>query len=480
MNDILKLTISELIEKLKSRELRSVDVTKACLERIKSRNEKINAFITITEDEALKQAEISDHKLDDGEGGMLEGVPLAFKDLFCTKGIKTTAASKILENFIPPYESTVTQKLLDEGAVLVGKLNMDQFAMGGSGETSAFGNVVNPIKEDENLTPGGSSSGSSAALADFQCFGATGSDTGGSVRQPASFTNTVGFRPTYGRCSRFGMVAFASSLDQAGFMARCVEDTALMFQIASGHDEKDSTSANLPVENYTQEINNLDVKGLKIGLPKEYFIDGLDPKIKDLIDIQVEKFKTAGAQIIEVSLPHTSYAVPAYYVIAPAEAAANLSRYDGMRYGLRVEGANLNDTYSKSRSAGFGWEVKRRIMVGNYVLSSGYYDAYYSKAQKVRALIAQDFEKAFEEVDVIFSPAAPETPFTLGGKISDPIAMYLGDVFTVPSALAGIPAISIPAGFTADGYPVGLQILGKAFDDKKVLQAAKIAEDMNK
>jgi aspartyl-tRNA(Asn)/glutamyl-tRNA(Gln) amidotransferase subunit A len=480
MNDILKLTISELIEKLKSRELRSVDVTKACLDRIKSRNEKINAFITITEEEALKQAEISDHKLDDGEGGMLEGVPLAFKDLFCTKGIKTTAASKILENFIPPYESTVTSKLLAEGAVLVGKLNMDQFAMGGSGETSAYGNVVNPIKEDENLTPGGSSSGSSAALADFQCFGATGSDTGGSVRQPASFTNTVGFRPTYGRCSRFGMVAFASSLDQAGFMARSVEDTALMFQIASGHDEKDSTSANVPVENYTQEINDLNVKGLKIGLPKEYFVEGVDQKVKDIIMAQIEKFKAAGAQIVDISLPNTKYAVPAYYIIAPAEAAANLSRYDGMRYGLRVEGTNLNDTYSKSRSAGFGWEVKRRIMVGNYVLSSGYYDAYYSKAQKVRALIAQDFAKAFETVDVIFAPAVPELPFALGGKISDPIAMYLCDIFTVPSALAGIPCISVPAGFTAEGYPVGLQILGKAFDDKKVLQAAKIAEDMNK
>lgn len=479
MNEILKLTMTELIEKLKTREVRSVDVTKACLERIKERNEKINAYITITEEEALAMAEKSDQKLDDGEGGLLEGVPVAFKDLFCTKGIKTTAASKMLENFIPPYESTVTQKMLDEGAVLLGKLNMDQFAMGGSGETSYFGNAVSPINEAENLTPGGSSSGSAAALADFQCFAATGSDTGGSVRQPASFTNTVGFRPTYGRCSRFGMVAFASSLDQAGFMARSVADTALTFQVASGHDEKDSTSANMAVENYFGELDDLEVKGLKIGLPKEYFVEGVDQKVKDIINAKVEQFKAAGAEIVEISLPHTKYAVPTYYIVAPAEAAANLSRYDGMRYGLRVEGENLNDTYAKSRSAGFGWEVKRRIMVGNYVLSSGYYDAYYSKAQKVRALLAQDFEKAFEQVDVIFAPTTPELPFELGGKISDPIAMYLCDIFTVSSALAGIPCISVPAGHTAEGYPVGLQILGKAFDDKKVLQAAKKAEDMN-
>ena len=480
MNDILKLTITELIEKLKTRELRSVDVTKAALERIKERNDSINAYITICEEEALKQAEISDQKLDDGEAGMLEGVPLGIKDLFCTKGIKTTAASKILADFIPPYESTVTQKLLDEGAIFLGKLNMDQFAMGGSGETSAFGDTVNPIHEEEKLTAGGSSSGSAAALADFQCFGATGSDTGGSVRQPASFTNTVGFRPTYGRCSRFGMVSFASSLDQAGFMARSVEDTALMFRAASGFDEKDSTSADMPVEAYDEIINDLDIKGLKIGLPKEYFVDGVDQKVKDVINAKVEQFKAAGAEIVEISLPHTKYAVPTYYIVAPAEAAANLSRYDGMRYGLRVEGENLDDTYAKSRSAGFGWEVKRRIMVGNYVLSSGYYDAYYSKAQKVRSLLSLDFEKAFEEVDVIFAPTTPELPFELGGKIDDPIAMYLCDIFTVSSALAGIPCISVPAGFTPEGLPVGLQILGKAFDDAKVLQAAKKAEDMNK
>lgn len=480
MNDILKLTLTELIEKLKTREVRSVDVTKVCLERIKQRNPEINAYITICEEEALKQAEISDQKLDDGEAGLLEGVPLGIKDLFCTKGIKTTAASKILAEFIPPYESTVTQKLLDEGAIFLGKLNMDQFAMGVSGETSFFGDTVNPVKEEEKLTPGGSSSGSAAAIADFQAFAVTGSDTGGSVRTPASFTNTVGFRPTYGRCSRFGMVAFASSLDQAGFMARSVADTALMFQVASGHDEKDSTSANLPVENYYGELDSLDVKGLKIGLPKEYFTEELGQEIKDLVMAQVEKFKAAGAEIIDVSLPSTKYGIAAYYVIAPAEAAANLSRYDGMRYGLRVEGENLNDTYEKSRSAGFGWEVKRRIMVGNYVLSSGYYDAYYSKAQKVRALVAKEFEEAFEKVDVIFSPVTPDLPFELGGKISDPIAMYLADMYTVPSALAGIPCISVPAGHTAEGYPVGLQILGKAFDDKKVLQAAKKAEDMNK
>lgn len=480
MNDILKLSITELVEKLKSRELKSIDVTKAVLERIKERNETINAYVTICEEMALKQAEESDKKLDAGQGGRLEGVPLAFKDLFCTKGIRTTACSKMLANFVPPYESTVTQKLLDEGCVLLGKLNMDQFAMGASNETSYFGDVVNPIQEEKRLTPGGSSGGSVAAVADFQCFGATGSDTGGSVRQPAAFTNTVGFRPTYGRCSRFGMVAFASSLDQAGFITRNVEDTALMFEISSGHDEKDSTSANVGVEAYTATLNNLDLKGLKVGLPKEYFIDGIDAGVKALIDEQIQKVKQAGAEIVEISLPHTPYAVPTYYILGPAEAAANLSRYDGMRYGLRVEGDNLKDTYAKSRSAGFGWEVKRRIMMGNYVLSSGYYDAYYSKAQKVRTLIAQDFEKAFEEVDVIFTPTTPDVPFELGGKVQDPIAMYLCDIFTVSPALAGIPAITVPAGFTPEGLPTGMQILGKAFDDAKVLQVAKKVEDLNK
>lgn len=478
MNDILKLNITELVEKLKSRELTSVEVTKTILERIKERNNKINAYVTICEEQALAKAAESDKKLDAGQGGRLEGVPLAFKDLFCTKGVQTTACSKILEGFIPPYESTVTQKLLDEGCVLLGKLNMDQFAMGASNETSYFGNVINPIQEEKNLTPGGSSGGSAAAIADFQCFGATGSDTGGSVRQPAAFTNTVGFRPTYGRCSRFGMVAFASSLDQAGFMARTVSDAALMFEIASGHDEKDSTSANIPVEKYFENINNTNLKGLKVGLPKEYFIDGMNQEVKELIEQQIERVKQAGAEIIEISLPHTEYAVPAYYIIAPAEAAANLSRYDGMRYGLRVEGENLKETYAKSRSAGFGWEVKRRIMMGNYVLSSGYYDAYYSKAQKVRTLIAQDFEKAFEQVDVIFAPATPDLPFELGGKIDDPVSMYLCDVFTVPSALAGIPAITIPAGFSKDGLPTGMQIFGKAFDDAKVLQVAKQVENL--
>ncbi|MCP4393495.1 MAG: Asp-tRNA(Asn)/Glu-tRNA(Gln) amidotransferase subunit GatA [Alphaproteobacteria bacterium] len=480
MNELLKLSITELAAKLKSREVKSVDVTKAALERIKERNEKINAYITISEESALTQAAESDKKLDTGIGGMLEGVPLGIKDLFCTKDIRTTAGSKMFNDFIPPYESTVTQKLLNEGAVFLGKLNLDQFGMGGSNENSAFGSVINPIHEEQNLTPGGSSGGSSAALSDYQCFGAMGTDTGGSVRQPAAFTNTVGFRPTYGRCSRFGVVAFASSLDQPGFMARTVEDVALMFRAGSGHDENDSTSANIPVEAYNEILNDTDVKGLKIGLPKEYFVDELDVEIKTLINTQVEKFKAAGAEIIDISLPHTKYAVPAYYIIAPAEAAANLSRYDGMRYGLRVEGDNLAETYAKSRSAGFGWEAKRRIMMGNYVLSSGYYDAYYTKAQKVRTLIAQDFEKAFEQVDVIFAPTAPELPYALGSNIQDPITMYLGDIFTVPASLAGIPAITVPAGFSKKGLPTGLQILGKAFNDAKVLQVAKIAETLNK
>lgn len=472
---LVTLGLKEAATKLKNKEISAVELTKATLERIDARNGDINAYNTVCHDIALKMAADADKRLASGEAGLVEGVPFGMKDLFCTQGVATTASSHILENFVPPYESTVSGKLWKEGGVLLGKTNLDEFAMGSSNETSYMGKVKNPW--DLERTPGGSSGGSSAAVADFMCAGATGTDTGGSIRQPASFTGIVGIKPTYGRCSRYGIVAFASSLDQAGAMARNVEDAALMLRAMSGHDPLDSTSANVPVEAWDETLNNFDPKGLRIGLPKEYFIEGLDPNIRKVIDDAVKRFTDAGATVKEISLPHTKYAVPTYYIVAPAEAASNLSRYDGMRYGLRVEGENLAETYCNSRSKGFGWEVKRRIMVGNYTLSSGFYDAYYIKAQKVRALIAQDFVNAYKEVDVIFTPTAPSTAFKLGEKISDPIQMFLNDVFTVATSLAGLPGISVPAGLV-EGLPVGLQIIGQAFAEEKLLQVAQAHEKM--
>lgn len=472
---LLELGLKEAATKLKNREISSVELTKACLARIEERNPEMNAFITVCADKALEMAAASDKKLAAGEGGVIEGVPLGMKDLFCTKGVLTTAASHILDGFVPPYESTVSQNLWDQGGVLLGKLNLDEFAMGSSNETSFYGPARNPW--DAARTAGGSSGGSSSAVADFMCFGATGTDTGGSIRQPASLTGIVGIKPTYGRCSRYGIVAFASSLDQAGSMARNVEDAALMLRAMAGFDPKDSTSVDLPVDAWDEQLEGLNLKGLKIGLPKEYFIEGLSADVRAVIDAAVKRFADQGAEVREISLPHTKYAVPTYYIIAPAEAASNLSRYDGMRFGLRVEGKDLADTYKKSRSEGFGWEVKRRIMTGNYTLSSGYYDAYYIKAQRVRKLIAEDFRKAYEQVDVILTPTAPNTAFKLGEKISDPIQMYLNDVFTVAASMAGLPGISVPAGLV-DGLPVGLQILGKPFDEKTVLQVAHAHEKM--
>lgn len=474
MSDLLKLTAAEALSELKSGHVSSADLTQACLTRIASRNPKINAFITVAADHALKMAKTADERRAKGQAtGALEGLPLGIKDLFCTEGVLTTAASHILKGFTPAYESTVTAKLWAAGAVNLGKLNMDEFAMGGSGENSFYGPAHNPW--DELRVPGGSSSGSAAAVADYQCFAATGSDTGGSIRQPAAFTGTVGIKPTYGRCSRWGMVAFASSLDQAGIFARSVEDAALLLETISGHDAKDSTSAPQEVPAWSSSLNTLSLKGLRIGLPKEYFMEGLDTRIKAAVLAAAQRFEAEGAIVKEVSLPHTEYAPATYYIVAPAEAASNLARYDGMRYGLRVPGKNLLETYTNTRTEGFGAEVKRRIMIGNYALSSGYYDAYYTKAMQLRTLIARDFESVFNEVDVLFTPTAPTPAFKIGEKSNDPVAMYLGDVFTIPTSLAGLPGISVPAGTVDEGgtaLPVGLQIIGRRWDEQKILQVA--------
>lgn len=479
MTELYELGLKEAAEKIKNKEITSVELTKACLDRIKERNGDINAFITVTEEKALEMAAESDKRVAEGKARLLEGVPIGIKDLFCTKGTLTTAASHILDGFVPPYESTVTSNLWKAGAVMLGKLNLDEFAMGGSNETSYYGPVRNPW--DTSRIPGGSSGGSSAAVADFQCPAATGTDTGGSIRQPAAMTGIVGLKPTYGRCSRWGVVAFASSLDQAGPMARNVEDCALMFRAMSGYDPMDSTSADRPIEDYDEHLDELNLKGLRIGLPKEYFVDGIDPQVLELVQSAVKRFEEQGAEVKQISLPHTDHSLPTYYIVAPAEAAANLARYDGMRYGLRVEGKDLKETYINTRSEGFGAEVKRRIAIGNYTLSSGYYDAYYTKAQKVRNLISEDFTKAFEDVDVIFTPTAPTPAFKIGEKSDNPVEMYLSDVFTVATSLAGLPGISVPAGTaTVDGteLPVGLQMIAKPFAEEKLLQIAYAHEQM--
>ncbi len=409
--------------------------------------------------------------------GILEGIPIGMKDLFCTNGVRTTAGSKILENFIPFYESTVSQNLWDNGAIMLGKTNMDEFAMGSANTTSYFGNVINPVSKNKNeaLVPGGSSGGSAAAVASNQCFAATGSDTGGSIRQPASFCGLVGLKPTYGRCSRFGMVAFASSLDQAGPITKTVSDAALMLQAMSSYDKKDSTSSKKNIPDFTS-YKNFDLKGKKIGLPKEYLLEGLNQEIKDKSDECIKIFKDSGLEMVDISLPHTKYALPTYYIIAPAEASANLARYDGVRYGLREKSENLDDLYQITRASGFGDEVKRRLIIGTYVLSAGYYDAYYLKALKVRQLIADDFKKAFEKCDLIFTPTTPNVAFPIGEKQSDPLEMYLNDVLTVPASLAGLPAISVPAGKNKNELPIGMQIIGKPFEEISVLSAANTIE----
>ena len=442
----------------------------------------LNAFLVETPDHALAAADAADAARAAGETlKPLAGVPIGMKDLFCTNGVPTTAASRILEGFTPPYESTVSANLWKAGAGMLGKLNLDQFAMGSSNETSAFGNVISPWRRNNGdtapLAPGGSSGGSSSAIAARLCPAATGTDTGGSIRQPAAFTGISGIKPTYGRCSRWGTIAFASSLDQAGPMARDVRDCAIMLEAMAGFDAKDATSLDLPVPNWEAGLSG-DLKGKRVGIPKEYRVDTMPPEIEALWQQGIEWLKDAGAEIVEVSLPHTKYALPAYYIIAPAEASSNLARYDGVRYGLRdlPEGAGLQDMYAATRAAGFGDEVKRRIMIGTYVLSAGFYDAYFTQASKVRTLIARDFEQAWAKCDVLLTPSAPSAAFALGEKSADPIAMYLNDVFTVPSSLAGLPAMSVPGGLDGQGLPLGLQIIGKALDEQSVLNAGLAIE----
>ncbi len=461
-------TLAELSRSLQAGDISSVELTQHYLDRIEQQNSQLNCFITVTNDQAIAQAQAADAAIAAGTATPLTGIPLAHKDLFCTEGVKTSCGSKMLDNWIAPYESTVTGNLKTAGTVCLGKLNMDEFAMGGSNENSYYGPVRNPW--NHTMVPGGSSGGSAAAVAAGLAVATTGTDTGGSIRQPAAFCGITGLKPTYGRISRWGMVAFASSLDQAGPMARTAEDAAILLQAMAGFDPKDSTSINKAVPDYSAALNQ-PLKGLRIGLPKEYFAEGLDAKVEQVVRTAIAEYEKLGATIKEISLPHTHYSVPAYYVIAPAEASTNLSRFDGVRFGHRCEEPkDLEDLYKRSRSEGFGSEVKNRIMVGTYALSAGYFDAYYAKAQKIRRLIRDDFLKAFAEVDVIMGPTAPTPAFPIGAKTNDPVAMYLGDIFTISTNLAGLPGMSIPAGFV-DGLPVGLQIIAPHFEEARLLNA---------
>ena len=470
MSNISEFSLSKLVNGIKKKEFSSEEVTKSFINNSK-KSKKLNTYITECFDDALKSAKNFDKKKD--YKGLLSGVPIAVKDLFCTKNVKTTAGSKILHNFIPTYESTVTNNLWSQGAFLLGKLNCDEFAMGSSNETSFFGNVKNPY--GEKLVPGGSSGGSASALAAELTPATIGTDTGGSIRQPASFTGTVGLKPTYGRCSRWGIVAFASSLDQAGPMTKNVEDCALLLEAMSSYDPKDSTSIDNKVENYSLKLTEK-VKGLKIGIPKEYRVDNMPKEIDDLWKKGIDYLKDAGAIIKNISLPHTRYALPTYYIVAPAEASSNLARYDGVKYGHRAKGKNLIEMYENTRSEGFGDEVKRRILIGTYVLSSGYYEAYYLKAQKIRQLIKDDFDKVFSDIDAILTPSTPSAAFNIGDKCDDPVSMYLNDIFTVPINLSGLPAISVPAGYDKDNLPLGLQFIGKAFNEQTILNLSLAIE----
>ncbi|MDA9092006.1 Asp-tRNA(Asn)/Glu-tRNA(Gln) amidotransferase subunit GatA [Pelagibacteraceae bacterium] len=471
MTDLTKNSLNENVNLIKKKEIKSEELTSAYVQNIK-KAKKLNSFITESCESAITNAKKFDQK--PNFDGLLSGVPIAVKDLFCTSGVKTTAASKMLANFVPSYESTVTNNLWSEGAFLLGKLNCDEYAMGSSNETSFFGNVINPIKE--NTVPGGSSGGSASALAADLTPATIGTDTGGSIRQPASFTGTVGLKPTYGLCSRWGIVAFASSLDQAGPMTKTVSDCALMLEAMVGFDSKDSTSINKKKENYSKNLSK-NIKGLKIGIPKEYRVDGMPKEIEDLWEKGKKILKEEGAVIIDISLPHTEYALPTYYIVAPAEASSNLARYDGVKYGHRSsKGTNLIEMYEHTRSEAFGDEVKRRILIGTYVLSSGYYDAYYLKAQKVRQLIKNDFDTAFNNVDAILTPSTPSATFKIGEKKDDPISMYLNDIFTVPTNLAGIPAMSVPAGYDKENLPLGLQLIGKPLGEQTLLNVAYAIE----
>ncbi|MEZ5924697.1 MAG: Asp-tRNA(Asn)/Glu-tRNA(Gln) amidotransferase subunit GatA [Hyphomicrobiaceae bacterium] len=478
MSNLTDLTIAEARAALAKKAFSARELTDAYLAAIAAANPVLNAYVTVTDQQARAMAQIADNRLAQGSNRPLEGIPLGIKDLFATKGVHTQACSHVLDGFKPPYESTVTQNLWDAGAVMLGKLNMDEFAMGSSNETSYYGPVINPWRSktsNADLVPGGSSGGSAAAVAARLCAGATATDTGGSIRQPAALTGTVGIKPTYGRCSRWGIVAFASSLDQAGPIARDVRDAAIMLRAMASVDAKDTTSVDTPVPDY-EKVLGKSIKGLKIGVPKEYRVDGMPAEIETLWQQGIKWLQAAGATIKEVSLPHTKLALPAYYIVAPAEASSNLARYDGVRYGLRVPGKDVVDMYENSRAAGFGPEVKRRIMIGTYVLSAGYYDAYYLKAQKVRTLIKQDFDQAFEEVDALLTPATPSAAFPLKSMSADPIQMYLNDIFTVTVNMAGLPGIAVPAGLSGDGIPLALQLIGRAFDEETLFQVAHVVE----
>lgn len=490
MTDLTRLTLTEARDGLKAKTFSATELTQAHVAAVE-KGRALNAYVLETPEHALKQAAASDAKLAKGEAGPLEGLPLGIKDLFATEGVRTTACSKILGNFVPAYESTVSSQLWRDGAVMLGKLNNDEFAMGSSNETSAFGNVVNPWRrsgsnvgageagaiEGNYLVPGGSSGGSASAVAADLCLAATATDTGGSIRQPAAFTGTVGIKPTYGRCSRWGIVAFASSLDQAGPIGKTVRDCAVMLRSMAGHDPKDTTSVNVAVPDYEKAVGR-SVKGMKIGIPKEYRLDGMSPEIEALWQQGISWLKAAGAEIVDISLPHTKYALPAYYIVAPAEASSNLARYDGVRYGLRVPGKDIVEMYERTRAEGFGAEVKRRIMIGTYVLSAGYYDAYYLRAQKVRTLIKRDFEMVYADgIDAVLTPATPSAAFGIGEKGSaDPVEMYLNDIFTVTVNMAGLPGIAVPAGRDAQGLPLGLQLIGKPFDEETLFSLGEVIE----
>ncbi len=480
MTDLTELTIWKAREMLAEREITAVELTEAYLKAMEEAR-GLNAFVLETPEKALEMARAADARIAREEGGELEGIPLGVKDLFCTKGVPTTASSRILEGFTPTYESTVTRNLWDAGAVMLGKLNCDEFAMGSSNETSAFGDVVSPWRREGDTTPivpGGSSGGSAAAVAARLCAGATGTDTGGSIRQPAAFTATVGIKPTYGRCSRWGIVAFASSLDQAGPFARTVRDAAILLKVMASHDPKDTTSVPAPVPEYETAIRR-GAKGLKIGVPREYRVEGMPAEIEELWQKGIAWMKDAGAEVVDISLPHTKYALPAYYIVAPAEASSNLARYDGVRYGLRKDGRDIIDMYEQTRAAGFGKEVRRRIMIGTYVLSAGYYDAYYLRAQKVRSLIKRDFDEAFAAgVDAVLTPATPSAAFGIGEMAGgDPVEMYLNDIFTVTVNMAGLPGLSVPAGLDAKGLPLGLQLIGRPFDEETLFRLGQVVED---
>ena len=477
MTDLLSLSAVEARAALDAGDVSAPELTGAYLAAIEETG-ALNNYVAVTADKAMEMAEASQARIKAGEAGLIEGIPVGVKDLFCTTGVASTACSKILGGFTPTYESTVTANLWREGGVMLGKINCDEFAMGSANETSAFGPAVNPWQaaDGADLVPGGSSGGSASAVAARSALLATGTDTGGSIRQPAAFCGVVGMKPTYGRCSRWGIVAFASSLDQAGPFSRTVADNALMMQAMASHDPKDSTSTDTPLPDLMAALDK-GVKGMKIGVPSEYVMDGMDSEVVALWEKGQAWLRDAGAELVEISLPHTKYALPAYYIIAPAEASSNLARYDGVRYGLRVEADSLDDMYGETRAAGFGDEVQRRIMIGTYVLSAGYYDAYYLKAQKVRRLIKQDFDTAYETVDAILTPATPTAAFPVGRKVDDPVTNFLNDVFTVPANLAGLPGMAVPAGLNAEGLPLGLQILGRPFDEATLYSIGRVIED---